>query len=69
MTTKGKILKAIREKCLDCCCNSPKEVKLCQVGNNPKGNRCSLYPFRFGSDPNPSKAKNPNPTFGRVVNG
>ncbi len=55
MTTKGKILKAIREKCLDCCCGSCKEVKLCQVGNNPKGNRCTLYPYRFGKDPEPSK--------------
>jgi len=25
------LLKIIREKCLDCCCGSPVEVKLCTV--------------------------------------
>lgn len=35
-------LKAIREKCLDCCCGQPKEVKLCPV------TKCPLYEFRFG---------------------
>lgn len=50
MTTKGKILKAIRQNCLECCCGSSKEVELCQVGK-----KCSLFVFRFGSDPNRSK--------------
>ena len=39
-------LKAIRLKCLDCCCGSSNEVKLCTV------ERCPLYPFREGHNPN-----------------
>lgn len=39
-------LKAIRLKCLDCCCGSSSEVKLCTVG------KCALYPFREGVNPN-----------------
>ncbi len=35
-------LKAIRAKCLDCCCGSASEVKLCTMKD------CDLYPFRFG---------------------
>lgn len=38
-------IKAIRTKCLDCCCNQPKEVNSCNSTN------CSLYPFRFGKNP------------------
>jgi hypothetical protein len=38
-------LKAIRRKCLDCCCGSSHEVDLCQVED------CSLYPYRFGKSP------------------
>lgn len=38
-------LKAIRLKCLDCCCGSSNEVKLCTVP------RCHLYPFREGHNP------------------
>lgn len=37
-------LKAIREKCLDCCCGSAKEVKLCELTT------CALHPFRFGKN-------------------
>lgn len=43
--TKTEILKRIRAKCLDCCCDSPKEVKLCPV------EKCALWPLRFGIDP------------------
>ena len=35
-------IKAIRAKCLDCCCNQRKEVRLCPIPD------CSLYPYRFG---------------------
>lgn len=51
---KGKIMehkiitnpvKAIRAKCLDCCCGSPYEVERCTV------ERCALYPFRMGKNP------------------
>ena len=38
-------VKAIRAKCLDCCCNIKKDVELCTC------EKCSLYPFRFGEDP------------------
>lgn len=38
-------IKAIRAKCLDCCCNQNTEVKLCTATN------CPLYPFRFGKNP------------------
>lgn len=39
-------LKAIRAKCLDCCCRSSHEVRLCPCYD------CSLWPFRFGRNPN-----------------
>ena len=38
-------LKAIREKCLDCMCGSPVEVKRCVCDD------CPLFPFRFGKNP------------------
>ena len=42
-------VKAIRAKCLDCCCGQTKEVTLCSNVN------CALYPFRFGKNPYRSK--------------
>ena len=38
-------LKAIKEKCLDCCCGQAAEVKLCDIVS------CPLHPFRFGKNP------------------
>lgn len=38
-------VKAIRAKCLDCCCGNPNEVRLCTVES------CALFPFRFGKNP------------------
>lgn len=38
-------IKAIRAKCLDCCCGSAYEVKLCVCQD------CSLWAFRFGKNP------------------
>lgn len=38
-------LKAMRAKCLDCCCGSANEVKLCTIPG------CPLYPYRFGRNP------------------
>jgi hypothetical protein len=38
-------IKAIRRKCLDCCCGSTKEVELCPVTD------CTLYAYRFGKRP------------------
>ncbi len=39
------ILRAIRKKCLSCCANSPKEVRLCGIED------CPLHSFRFGRNP------------------
>lgn len=39
-------LRAIRLKCLDCCCGSASEVKLCHIQS------CALWPFRLGKNPN-----------------
>lgn len=39
-------IKAIRAKCLDCCCGQYKEVELCPCAD------CPLYPYRFGKNPN-----------------
>ena len=44
-TTKSKLLKTIRQKCLDCVCFQPKEVELCP------SEHCALWPFRFAKDP------------------
>ena len=38
-------LKAIRAKCLDCCCGQSSEVKKCGII------RCPLHPFRLCSNP------------------
>ena len=38
-------LRAIREKCLDCSCQQPMEVKECTVKT------CALHPFRMGKNP------------------
>lgn len=39
-------LKAIRLKCLDCCCGSKKDAKSCKELD------CPLYPFRLGKNQN-----------------
>jgi hypothetical protein len=39
-------IKAIRAKCLDCCCDQLGEVKLCPAKD------CPLWPFRLGKNPN-----------------
>ena len=38
-------VKAIRAKCLDCCCGSVTEVKLCP------DDECPIHVFRFGKNP------------------
>ncbi|MDD6612524.1 MAG: hypothetical protein PUE91_10000 [Clostridiales bacterium] len=38
-------IKAIRAKCLDCCCDSAREVRLCPV------QKCPLYEYRLGHRP------------------
>lgn len=38
-------MKAIRKKCLDCCCGQVKEVRLCPIKT------CPLYEYRSGHRP------------------
>lgn len=38
-------LKAIRERCLDCCCGNAAEVRKCVAVD------CALWPFRMGTNP------------------
>lgn len=38
-------MKAIRAKCIDCCCGDTKEVDLCTTED------CPLYHYRFGKTP------------------
>lgn len=40
---KGSRKRAIRLKCLDCCCGSAYEVRLCPLKN------CPLWRFRLGT--------------------
>jgi hypothetical protein len=39
-------IKAIKAKCLDCCCGDRAEVKECQARN------CPLWQYRLGKNPN-----------------
>ena len=38
-------VKAIRAKCMDCCCDQISEVENCPMED------CPLHPFRFGKNP------------------
>ena len=38
-------IKAIRAKCLDCCCGQKQEVRLCPITD------CTLHPYRMGHRP------------------
>lgn len=38
-------IKAIRKKCLECCCGQTKEVHLCPIKD------CALWGYRFGHRP------------------
>ena len=38
-------IKAIRAKCIDCCCGDKKEVRLCTI------DWCPLWPYRMGKRP------------------
>lgn len=43
--SKTTMKKAIKEKCLDCCCGQREEVKLCPA------KECPLWDCRLGNDP------------------
>ena len=51
MTTKSIVLKAIRLNCLDCCVGQSAEVRKCHL------QKCDMWLYRFGRDPNPSKSR------------
>lgn len=42
MSMNRSPLKAIRAKCIDCCCGNKTEVRLCP------SEKCPLWPFRSG---------------------
>lgn len=44
-------LKAIRLKCLDCCCGSSAEVRRCHI------DKCALHGYRFGHKPKKTPEK------------
>lgn len=43
--------KIMRLKCLECCCDSKEEVKLCTSED------CPLHPYRFGKNPNSNRVR------------
>lgn len=45
-TTHLTPIKAIRQYCLECCYDSPNEVRICNITD------CPLYPYRLGHNPN-----------------
>ena len=44
-------MRAIRLKCLDCCCGASAEVRRCPLDN------CPLYPYRLGHRPKPDASQ------------
>ncbi len=51
MTTKAALLRKIREFCVFCVCGDMDAIRDCLEP------QCSLYPFRMGTDPTPSRQK------------
>lgn len=41
-------MRAIRAKCLDCCCQQPSEVRRCHIES------CALWAYRMGKRPKAS---------------
>ncbi len=58
---KLPLLKAIRAKCLDCCCDQPSEVRKCTAF------RCALWPFRLSSKPFSERTGNPGALEARAM--
>ena len=56
MTTKNELLKAIRKQCLECWGQSRNakatEGTAAELVRECDDKECSLYPYRFGVDPN-----------------
>jgi hypothetical protein len=51
LETPKSPIKAIRAKCLDCCCEQHSEVRKCVAFD------CSLWPYRMGRNPFHGRAK------------
>ena len=49
-------MRAIRAKCLDCCCGSIKYVRWCPC-DGVHGSACPLWPLRFGVRPATAAAR------------
>ncbi len=47
------LLKAIKDRCLDCCAGNKNEIKLCELTG------CPLYPYRTGRIPSPKSTQKP----------
>lgn len=52
LSKKVTPLRAIRFKCIDCCCGQVNEVRLCTCVE------CPLYPFRMGHSPHKNELSN-----------
>ena len=50
-------VKAIRAKCIDCCCGQVVEVRLCTVDD------CPLWPYRMGHRPQKDKPEDADDNF------
>lgn len=57
--SKTTPLKAIRLKCLDCCCDSWKEVELCPSDGKQAEPKCPLWDYRLGKNPFSHRKGNP----------
>ena len=49
-------IRAIRKKCLDCCCGSAAAVRFCTC-DGVNSTRCHLWPYRFGVRPETAARK------------
>lgn len=53
-TSIEELAELIREKCLDCCSGSRKDVKNCAAGPNANpSSQCALWEYRLGTDQKP----------------
>jgi hypothetical protein len=57
MTTKGQLLKLIRENCLHCVGDKQSEVELCTSTGEGNTQKCVFYDFRMGKDPRKNARK------------
>ena len=49
--SKSGVLRALRANCVECCGDSPEEVKYCSAID------CALWPYRFGKTPRQVREK------------